>query len=163
MGARGGARRDVLRARPRTSRVGRACGRISIGRSLGARHWGRLARLLIAAAPFAFRRAVHGLLVVVTDKTGDYTISFKEFLCGIAPLITGTVIEKITFALELYDLDGAGLVKPFQVTRVRETPDSPALRVLPSGVASGARRERAPSETGARAERRDASERRKRS
>jgi len=65
-------------------------------------------------------------LFIMLDKTGDYTISFKEFLCGIAPLITGTVIEKITFALELYDLDGAGLVKPFQFTFVLKSMNSTA-------------------------------------
>merc|ERR1711998_55529 len=65
-------------------------------------------------------------LFIMLDKTGDYTINFKEFLCGISPLITGTVIEKITFALELYDLDGSGLVKPFQFTFVLKSMNSTA-------------------------------------
>mmetsp|Transcript_17756 Transcript_17756/g.46473 ORF Transcript_17756/g.46473 Transcript_17756/m.46473 type:complete len:222 (-) Transcript_17756:111-776(-) len=50
-------------------------------------------------------------LFIMLDKTGDQQINFREFICGIAPLITGTVSEKLSFAFELYDMDGSGVVK----------------------------------------------------
>ena len=49
-------------------------------------------------------------LFIMLDKTGDYTINYKEFMCGIAPLITGTVSEKLNFACEMVDLDGTGML-----------------------------------------------------
>ena len=52
------------------------------------------------------------------DKTGDQQINYREFLCGIAPLITGDVKEKLNFAFELYDVDGAGVVKKAEMTFV---------------------------------------------
>ena len=45
------------------------------------------------------------------DKTGDQQINYREFLCGIAPLVTGEVKEKLNFSFELYDVDGNGTVK----------------------------------------------------
>jgi len=50
-------------------------------------------------------------LFIMLDKTGDQQINFREFICGIAPLITGDVTVKMNFAFELYDMDGTGVVK----------------------------------------------------
>lgn len=57
-------------------------------------------------------------LFIMLDKTGDQQINYREFLCGIAPLITGDVKEKLNFAFELYDVDGAGVVKKAEMTFV---------------------------------------------
>lgn len=50
-------------------------------------------------------------LFTMLDKTGDQQINFREFICGISPLITGTVEQKLHFAFEMYDVDGTGVVK----------------------------------------------------
>ena len=57
-------------------------------------------------------------LFIMLDKTGDQQINYREFLCGIAPLVTGDVKEKLNFAFELYDVDGAGVVKKAEMTFV---------------------------------------------
>jgi Ca2+-binding EF-hand superfamily protein len=44
-------------------------------------------------------------LFTMYDKTGDDQISFREFIVGVCPLISGTHIEKIDFAFQLYDID----------------------------------------------------------
>lgn len=50
-------------------------------------------------------------LFTMYDKTGDDTISYKEFIVGIAPLISGTHVEKIDFAFRLYDIEGTAYMK----------------------------------------------------
>jgi len=55
-------------------------------------------------------------LFIMLDKTGDQQINYREFLCGLAPLITGDVSEKLTFAFELYDIDGLSVVKKAEMT-----------------------------------------------
>lgn len=57
-------------------------------------------------------------LFIMLDKTGDQQINYREFLCGLAPLITGDVSEKLTFAFELYDIDGLSVVKKAEMTFV---------------------------------------------
>jgi Ca2+-binding EF-hand superfamily protein len=57
-------------------------------------------------------------LFIMLDKTGDQQINYREFLCGIAPLVTGDVKEKLNFSFELYDVDGAGVVKKAEMTFV---------------------------------------------
>uniref|UniRef100_A0A7S2UWF2 EF-hand domain-containing protein n=1 Tax=Fibrocapsa japonica TaxID=94617 RepID=A0A7S2UWF2_9STRA len=47
-------------------------------------------------------------LFTMVDKTGDDQIPFREFVVGLAPLITGDAADKIQFSFELYDLDGTG-------------------------------------------------------
>jgi Ca2+-binding EF-hand superfamily protein len=44
-------------------------------------------------------------LFTMYDKTGDDQISFREFIVGVCPLISGTHIEKIDFAFQLYDIE----------------------------------------------------------
>lgn len=65
-------------------------------------------------------------LFIMLDKTGDYTINYKEFMCGIAPLITGTVSEKLNFACEMIDVDGTGMLKPNELTFVLKAMNSTA-------------------------------------
>lgn len=57
-------------------------------------------------------------LFIMLDKTGDQQINYREFLCGIAPLVTGEVKEKLNFSFELYDVDGNGTVKKAEMTFV---------------------------------------------
>merc|ERR1711988_1838582 len=65
-------------------------------------------------------------LFIMLDKTGDYTINYKEFLCGISPLITGTVSEKLTFAFEMNDVDSTGMLKPHELAFVLKAMNSTA-------------------------------------
>lgn len=50
-------------------------------------------------------------LFTMYDKTGDDSISYREFIVGIAPLISGTHTEKIDFAFRLYDIEGTSYLK----------------------------------------------------
>jgi Ca2+-binding EF-hand superfamily protein len=50
-------------------------------------------------------------LFVMFDNTGESLIPIKEYLAGVGGcLCSGTVVEKLTIAMELYDLAGAGVV-----------------------------------------------------
>lgn len=57
-------------------------------------------------------REILDRLFTMLDKTGDNQINFKEFVVGISPLITGETNDKLSFAFEIYDLDGSGQVRP---------------------------------------------------
>jgi Ca2+-binding EF-hand superfamily protein len=50
-------------------------------------------------------------LFTMYDKTGDDQIVFKEFIVGICPLISGTHLEKIDFAFQLYDIEESTFLK----------------------------------------------------
>lgn len=50
-------------------------------------------------------------LFTMYDKTGDDQITYKDFIAGISPLISGTHIEKIDFAFRLYDSEGTGYLR----------------------------------------------------
>mmetsp|Transcript_33602 Transcript_33602/g.106190 ORF Transcript_33602/g.106190 Transcript_33602/m.106190 type:complete len:199 (-) Transcript_33602:367-963(-) len=49
-------------------------------------------------------------LFVMLDKSGDDQINFREFAVGIAPLITGDVMEKMAFSFQLYDQEESGRI-----------------------------------------------------
>lgn len=57
-------------------------------------------------------------LFTMYDKTGDDQILFKEFIVGIAPLISGSVVEKIDFAFRLYDLEGTSYLRAQEMVNV---------------------------------------------
>lgn len=50
-------------------------------------------------------------LFTMYDKTGDDVIIFREFLAGVAPLISGSPAEKIEFAFKLFDLEGRNVIR----------------------------------------------------
>jgi Ca2+-binding EF-hand superfamily protein len=50
-------------------------------------------------------------LFTMYDKTGDDNISWRDFIVGIAPLISGTHVDKIDFAMRLYDIEGTSYLK----------------------------------------------------
>ncbi len=50
-------------------------------------------------------------LFTMYDKTGDDIIIFKEFLAGTAPLISGSVADKVEFAFRMYDVDGKNTIR----------------------------------------------------
>ena len=60
-------------------------------------------------------------LFTMFDKTGDDQIEFKDFLVGIAPLISGTPADKIEFSFGLYDYDGKGLMKAGEMYSILST------------------------------------------
>ena len=60
-------------------------------------------------------------LFTMFDKTGDDQIDYREFIVGIAPLISGTPADKIEFAFRLYDMDGTGLIKAGEMLTVLST------------------------------------------
>lgn len=50
-------------------------------------------------------------LFTMYDKTGDDVILYREFLCGVSPLISGSPAEKIEFAFKMYDTDGKNVIR----------------------------------------------------
>ena len=57
-------------------------------------------------------------LFTMFDKTGDDIINYRDFIVGIAPLISGTPHDKLDFAFRLYDLEGNGLIRANEMTNV---------------------------------------------
>jgi Ca2+-binding EF-hand superfamily protein len=57
-------------------------------------------------------------LFTMFDKTGDDVINYRDFIVGIAPLISGTPNDKLDFAFRLYDLDGNGLIRANEMINV---------------------------------------------
>jgi len=55
-------------------------------------------------------------LFTMLDKTGDEQVNYREYLVGIAPMITGDVSEKITFVFDLYDVDSVGVLKAAELS-----------------------------------------------
>ena len=50
-------------------------------------------------------------LFTMYDKSGDDQINWKDLLVGIAPLISGTHVEKIDFGFRLFDTEGTSYLK----------------------------------------------------
>lgn len=50
-------------------------------------------------------------LFTMYDKTGDDIIIYKEFLAGVAPLISGAVSDKVEFAFKMYDVEGKNTIR----------------------------------------------------
>jgi Ca2+-binding EF-hand superfamily protein len=57
-------------------------------------------------------------LFTMYDKTGDDQIIFKDFIVGIAPLITGSHVDKIDFAFKLFDTDGSSYLRANEMINV---------------------------------------------
>jgi len=57
-------------------------------------------------------------LFTMFDKTGDDAIYFREFISGIAPLISADVKEKVDFALLMYDTVGTGKLRSDEVVKL---------------------------------------------
>jgi neuronal calcium sensor 1 len=57
-------------------------------------------------------------LFTMFDKTGDDVINYREYIVGIAPLISGTPNDKLDFAFRLYDLEGSGNIKANEMINV---------------------------------------------
>ena len=50
-------------------------------------------------------------LFTMYDKTGDDVILYREFLCGVSPLISGSPAEKIEFAFKMFDTEGKNVIR----------------------------------------------------
>ena len=57
-------------------------------------------------------------LFTMYDKSGDDQINYRDFIVGIAPLISGTHQDKIDFALRLYDAEGSSHLKAREMVNV---------------------------------------------
>eukprot|EP00638_Chattonella_subsalsa_P017184 CAMPEP_0117850326 /NCGR_PEP_ID=MMETSP0949-20121206/21614_1 /TAXON_ID=44440 /ORGANISM="Chattonella subsalsa, Strain CCMP2191" /LENGTH=164 /DNA_ID=CAMNT_0005697685 /DNA_START=47 /DNA_END=542 /DNA_ORIENTATION=+ len=57
-------------------------------------------------------------LFTMVDRTGDDQIFFRDFIVGVAPLITGDLMEKLQFSFELYDMDSTGQIKKDEMTTI---------------------------------------------
>ncbi len=57
-------------------------------------------------------------LFTMYDKTGDDQINWRDFIVGIAPLISGTHLDKIDFALRLFDIEGTSYLKASEIINV---------------------------------------------
>lgn len=69
-------------------------------------------------------------LFTMYDKTGDDMINYREFIVGIAPLISGTPVEKLEFACRLYDLEGNGTTKSNEMVTILSNINRVASYVL---------------------------------
>jgi neuronal calcium sensor 1 len=70
-------------------------------------------------------------LFTMFDKTGDDVINYRDFIVGIAPLISGTPNEKLDFAFRLYDLEGSGNIKANEMIHVLSNINRVASSVFP--------------------------------
>lgn len=52
------------------------------------------------------------------DKSGDDQINYRDFIVGIAPLISGSHVDKIDFAFRLYDMDGTSYLQAREMVTV---------------------------------------------
>ena len=50
-------------------------------------------------------------LFTMYDKTGDDNINWRDYIVGLSPLISGTHVDKIDFAMRLYDVEGTSYLK----------------------------------------------------
>jgi len=50
-------------------------------------------------------------LFTMYDKTGDDQITWRDYIAGLSPLISGTHTDKIDFAMRLYDIEGTSYLK----------------------------------------------------
>ena len=57
-------------------------------------------------------------LFTMYDKTGDDSIAWRDFIVGIAPLISGTHVDKIDFGMRLYDVEGTSYLKVNEMANV---------------------------------------------
>ena len=57
-------------------------------------------------------------LFTMYDKTGDDFIGFRDFIAGVAPLISGSHSDKIAFAMQLFDMDGTGILRASEMMNV---------------------------------------------
>ena len=57
-------------------------------------------------------------LFTMYDKSGDDQINYKDFIVGIAPLISGSHVEKIDFAFRLFDTEGTSYLKAKEMINV---------------------------------------------
>lgn len=57
-------------------------------------------------------------LFTMYDKSGDDQINYKDFIVGIAPLISGSHVEKIDFAFRLFDTEGSSYLKAKEMINV---------------------------------------------
>lgn len=57
-------------------------------------------------------------LFTMYDKTGDDSISWRDFIVGIAPLISGSHLDKIDFAMRLYDIEGTSYLRANEMVNV---------------------------------------------
>lgn len=57
-------------------------------------------------------------LFTMYDKTGDDSIAWRDFIVGIAPLISGSHVDKIDFAMRLYDIEGTSYLRANEMVNV---------------------------------------------
>jgi len=65
-------------------------------------------------------------LFTMVDRTGDDQIYFRDFVVGVAPLITGDLVEKLQFSFELFDMDQTGEIKPDEMNTILTAMNSTA-------------------------------------
>jgi Ca2+-binding EF-hand superfamily protein len=52
------------------------------------------------------------------DKSGDDQINWRDLIVGIAPLTSGSHVEKIDFAFRLYDVEGTSYLRGREMVNV---------------------------------------------
>jgi Ca2+-binding EF-hand superfamily protein len=57
-------------------------------------------------------------MFTLLDDTGDDQVNFRSFVVGVAPLLRGSLVEKLNFAFELYDTDKTHTVSKAEMMEV---------------------------------------------
>ena len=57
-------------------------------------------------------------LFTMFDTSGDSQIDYRDFIVGIAPLINGSILDRLKFAFQLYDVENIGTVQMGEMKRV---------------------------------------------
>ena len=63
-------------------------------------------------------RDIYDRLFTLFDKTGGGTVSFKDFIVGLTPIMKGSFDERLLCALELYDMEGTGMMNQTDIKMV---------------------------------------------
>jgi len=66
-------------------------------------------------------REILDRLFTMFDRTGDDAVDYRELLCGISPLVAGTVREKLEFAFAVFDASGSGQMRPQEMAFVLQS------------------------------------------
>ncbi|KAI8500180.1 hypothetical protein Bbelb_217460 [Branchiostoma belcheri] len=63
------------------------------------------------------------------DRDGSGTVDFREYLTGMSALLRGSVVEKLKWAFNMYDLDGNGEISRLELHNVLKPPVQASGRV----------------------------------
>mmetsp|Transcript_16232 Transcript_16232/g.42544 ORF Transcript_16232/g.42544 Transcript_16232/m.42544 type:complete len:193 (-) Transcript_16232:110-688(-) len=63
-------------------------------------------------------RDIYDRLFTLFDKTGGGQVLFKDFIVGLTPIMKGSFDERLLCALQLYDMEGTGMMNQTDIKMV---------------------------------------------